>query len=383
MKILILNYEFPPLGGGAGIVTKHLMDEFVKLGHQVTLVTTWFHGEEEFYRDEQVTIIRLKSKRAKAYASNPAEMYSWMKKAKRYADRHHFIAEHDVCLANFTLPGGEVADHIRELFGIPYVVLSHGHDIPWAHPSIMFFWHLLCYPWIKRICMHSSYNIVLSDQLKPMADRLTSDRHQSKNLVFNNGLYVDHFRKSFSGEVLKIVFVGRLVQQKSPMVFLQAIRHINAMNIPYEVSILGDGALRDKMEEFILSNRLIHVNLRGKVSHADVFRELTSSHVLISSSESEGMALAILEALSAGVYVVATPASGNRELIIEDVNGNLVEFNKPDAIAEKVRLFYEDKFTKQYSYPDDYLKKMEDRYAWSSIAKRYEQLFVRLLKPVA
>jgi glycosyltransferase involved in cell wall biosynthesis len=212
-----------------------------------------------------------------------------------------------------------------------------------------------------------------------MADKLTGNRQAEKNIVFNNGLYIDHFRKEFSGDVFKIVFVGRLVQQKSPMVFLESIKHINKFNIPFEVSILGDGILRDKMEEFILANSLFNVNMKGKVSHSDVYKELSSSHVLISSSESEGMSLAILEAISAGVYVVATPASRNAEMIIEDINGNLVGFNKPDAIAEKVRSFYETKFTRQYKYPDDYLQKMGDQYSWSSIAKNYERLFVKMM----
>ncbi len=378
MRILVLNYEFPPLGGGAGIVTKHLLDEFIKLGHQVTLITTWFHGEEEFYRDDHLTIIRLKSRRAKAYQSNPVEMFSWLVHAKRYAAKHPSVAEHDVCLANFTLPGGAVANYIRKKYKIPYILLSHGHDIPWAYPRIMFPWHLLFYLWIQAICKYSAYNIVLSDSIKKMADRLTGKNVAKKNIVLDNGLYTEHFRKSFSGDVLKIIFIGRLAQQKAPMVFLQTITELNKLNIPYEVSILGDGAYRDKMEEYILSNGLVKVNMKGKVSHAEVFKELNAAHLLLSSSESEGMSLAILEALSAGVYVIATPANENTDLILEDINGNIVPFNKPEIMARKIKDFYEQKFLKGYTYPDEYINKMENRFAWPNIAKNYEQLFLSI-----
>lgn len=61
LRILILNYEYPPIGGGAGIVTKHLAEEFIKLGHQITILTTWFEGETENYKHNNFEIIRLKS----------------------------------------------------------------------------------------------------------------------------------------------------------------------------------------------------------------------------------------------------------------------------------------------------------------------------------
>ena len=84
MKILILNYEYPPLGGGAGIVTKHLAEEFAKMNHAVVVVTTWFYGEPEYYTNNNITIVRLKSRRNNTYQSNPLEMLSWIRYALNY-----------------------------------------------------------------------------------------------------------------------------------------------------------------------------------------------------------------------------------------------------------------------------------------------------------
>ena len=47
MNLLFLNYEYPPLGGGAGVCTKYEAEGLAKLGHKVVVLTTWFNGEQE------------------------------------------------------------------------------------------------------------------------------------------------------------------------------------------------------------------------------------------------------------------------------------------------------------------------------------------------
>ena len=78
MNILILNYEYPPLGGGAGIVTQQLAELLAIQDDKVVVLTTWFSGEPEFHIEGNLTIIRLRSKRKFTYQSNPLEMLSWM-----------------------------------------------------------------------------------------------------------------------------------------------------------------------------------------------------------------------------------------------------------------------------------------------------------------
>lgn len=63
MKLLILNYEYPPLGGGAGVITQNIAEGLSKLGHEISVVTTWFQGEKEVeIVNDNLKIIRLKSK---------------------------------------------------------------------------------------------------------------------------------------------------------------------------------------------------------------------------------------------------------------------------------------------------------------------------------
>ena len=294
--------------------------------------------------------------------------------ARRYVRKHPELSQKDVCVTNFSIPGGPVAYLAKRLYGIPYILLSHAHDIPWYYPGKMFFWHLLLYFPIRFYCMRSEYNVVVADEMKAAIDKLVGKSKADKNQVIYNGLHIDRFRTQFSGDVLKIIFIGRLVAQKAPFVFLNSIKELSSSDIPMEITVLGDGELREKMEEFILMNGLSNIEMKGKVSHLEVYKELHHSHLMISTSENEGMSMAILEAVSTGVYVIATPANGNDSLIEEDISGYIVPFGDYKSIAHHVKKFYFEKFLENYTYPDAYLDRVEKKFAWKNIAMHYLDL---------
>ena len=152
------------------------------------------------------------------------------------------------------------------------------------------------------------------------------------------------------------------------------------MKIPFEVVILGDGELKSEMEDYVIRNNLYPISFRGKVSHAEVLNALSNAHLLVSTSESEGMSLAILEAISSGVYVIATKVSGNDNMIIEGVNGCLVSEHRSDVIAEKISDFFYSKLLQDYSYPSSYLELMHDLFSWDKIAKQYIDSFSKIIQ---
>lgn len=382
MNILLLNYEYPPLGGGAGIVTQHLASCFINAHHEVTVVTTWFSGEPEFFSENRLTIIRLKAKRKVSFQSNPYEMYDWMMKAKEYCLSHFSSTDFQICLANFSLPGGYVANALNQKWKLPYVILSHGHDIPWFSPKQMFFWHLLLYFPIKKLLKHAAKIVVLTNQLKPAASKIIGSQHENKIEVIPNGILPLQTRKSFNKEdaILKSVFVGRLVQQKDPLTVLKAHAVLLQQQIPVHLTFIGDGELKSNLEAYIKKHKITNVEFVGKVSQSQVLEILSKSHVLIAPSKEEAMSMAVLEAISSGLYVFATSLSGNKELIDDGVNGNFVEYGNVNQIAHKISDFYFQKFLQNYSYPTTQLGHTFQENTWEHIAQRYIQLFTEILK---
>lgn len=380
MNILILNYEYPPLGGGAGIVTKQLAELLARNENKVVVLTTWFSGEPEFYIEGNLTIVRLRSKRKHTYQSNPLEMFSWMNMAKNYIDDSEGDFNFDVCLANFTLPGGEVALYLKRKKNIPFVVLSHGHDIPWFHPNQMFFWHTLFYFKIKNILKKSATNIVLTTQMKIIADKFIGEKYSDKNIIIPNGLEFLHFRKGFNAEETEInaLFVGRLVEQKNPLLVIKAFEKLQHIQLPINLKIIGDGKLKKEIENYIFQNQIQNIKILGRMSQSEVFQEMQLAHLLIAPSRAEAMSMSVLEAISTGMFVLATNISGNQELIMDGFNGYFVK--DENDIVDKVKLFYDEKFTKNYQYPEDLFKYLNQKYSWDKTISEYVQLFETIKK---
>mgnify|MGYP000965516596 FL=1 len=196
-------------------------------------------------------------------------------------------------------------------------------------------------------------------------------------MVMPNGLLPTHIRRGFQQSVksIKIVFAGRLVTQKNPLSILQAHLILEKQNIPVHLKIIGDGVLKQELENFVSINKLSHIEFSGKISHSQVMDELTKAHILVAPSREEAMSLVVLEAISCGVYVIATAISRNNELIEEGVNGDFVAYDQPTQIAQKISAFYNDKFLKDYQYPSLVLQNLYQNYSWKNTAEKYLSLF--------
>ncbi len=382
MRLIILNYEYPPLGGGAGVITQKIAEGLAKKGHQITVVSTWFEGEPEDSSLENLRIIRLKSRRKKVYESNVFEMLSWMFKAKSFLKKHLISEKYDLCFANFALPGGEVAYSLKLKFKLPYVIISHGHDIPWFAPEQMMWYHAFTYQWIKTICIASERNYVQSEEMKKNIDAFLG-RYSFKNKIIYNGWDSSIFSPDYSlrKKQFTILFTGRLVKQKDPMTFLQSINLFKNEIKDFKVIILGDGKLRGKMEKYVAKNNLeSFIEFKSWVDKNEMLYHYRSAWLSVLPSLNEGMSIATLEALACGQYVLATKVSNNESIITPGYNGDFIEKRNPENIAKKIIEFYNEKFLKNYLIPEQELKKYHKLYEWADIIDLYEKDLMEIIE---
>lgn len=377
MKILVLNYEYPPLGGGAGNITRQISQNLVKNGHKVLIVTTWFEGLPEHENVAELPeIIRLKSKRKYLHSSSPAEMYSWMKETKRFLPEYLTNNKFDICFANFSIPGGLVAKSIKKKFGIPYCLLSHGHDIPWYFKKQMFFYHLLTYFKIKSVCRESSYNFIQTLYMKKNIDRFLGKMRAEKNVIIRNGVVPSGIvTGKREKQPFTLLFVGRFVKQKDPITLLKAIRKLGRMDIPFRLFLIGDGPMRKKMERFVKKNDLGNVNFTGWIPPEEVVNYYQSAHTIITPSLAEGMSIANMEALAAGVFLIATPVSGNKEMLSCFKNGVLIDQGNYNEIANQLQKFYFEQYLPGTLRAQNTAEEFQKQNSWELITKKYEEKF--------
>jgi len=382
MNVLILNYEYPPIGGGAGVITQNISERLVNKGNQVTVITTWFQGEEEISTTANLTVIRLKAKRQHKHKSSVSEMLSWVGESKKFLKEYCSKNKFDICFANFAIPGGIVALYLKKMFGLKYTIISHGHDIPWRFPKQMRLFHVATYFKIMKICRKSEANFMQTVEMMQNINSFMGSKYMNKNVLIPNGidtrLFKPDYRKRRSK--LKIVYTGRLVEQKDPFTFLKAVKLFSAVCADMEVVVLGDGILLPKMKEYVNANKLQDImGFKGWVPKTEMVQQYQSAQVAIVTSLFEGMSIAVMESLACGCYLISTPIDGIREIISTDVNGVIVDFGSSKEIVTQLEKYYNEKHKKGYTIPDSVTSKLANTYDWDNIVPQYEKEFKKIL----
>ena len=137
------------------------------------------------------------------------------------------------------------------------------------------------------------------------------------------------------------VYTGRLHEAKGLGYLVAAWQRVVAFRPDARLWLIGDGPYRKALEE-----RIVDLDLLGRVFLAGVFDSvndlLAAADLFVLLSPEEGPSLALVEAMAAGLPLVAADAEGNRELVADGQHGLLVPARDVDAISAAIlRLFSE------------------------------------------
>ena len=157
----------------------------------------------------------------------------------------------------------------------------------------------------------------------------------AKISVITNGVDLTAFpspSRVIAGPV-RAVSVARLSAVKDPLTLLQAVRRVLDREPDFRLDLVGDGPLRSEVEQAIAKLRLgDRVYVHGHMD--DVRAVLRGASFFVLASTSEGVSLTLLEAMAAGLPVVATRVGGNPEVVAHGETGVLVPPGAPEALAD-------------------------------------------------
>ncbi len=135
------------------------------------------------------------------------------------------------------------------------------------------------------------------------------------------------------GRPLRLVNVGSFQPKKNQAFLLEVAAALTKAGVELELDLLGDGATRAQLEA-VASARGLPVRFRGTVD--DVERWLWESDLYVHSALYEPLGLVFLEAMAAGLPVVALDGRGNRDVLRDGFNGYLLERPDPALFAERI-----------------------------------------------
>ena len=142
---------------------------------------------------------------------------------------------------------------------------------------------------------------------------------------FVDNVFFESFKKRnyILKDVLKVCFVGRLVELKQPLLLFDILENIK--NI--ELYILGKGPLIDEMKKKF-SKSSIKLKFVKKLSNYEIADFFIDKHILLLPTLEEGNSKVIIEAMSSGLTVLSNNINANKELITNSFNGFLIDNNE-------------------------------------------------------
>jgi len=382
MRILFFNYEYPPLGGGAGNATKYILKEFSNLENlQVDLITS---ATDEKYSEEKIsdniTIYKLpigKNGSNLHYQSQKELLiYAW--KAFWFANKLAKKNKYDLTHSFFTVPCGAISLWLKFYRKIPYIVSLRGSDVPGYSERFSFIYAILT-PLIKFIWKQSAFTVANSLGFKNLALK-TNPKQEIK--VITNGINGDEFR--FKGlekidcerKDFKIICGTRVTHRKGIRFIVEALNLLVEKNLNVSLNIIGEGNEREELEKRVAELQLKDkVNFIGVVEHSRLPEIYANANVYVSASFNEGMSNTSLEALAVGLPIIATDTGGTFETVKENENGFVIKMSSAQDIAEKVEIIYND-CAKEKSMSQK-SRAMAEKMSWKNIAEEYFELYKR------
>ena len=334
MRILVLNHEFPPIGGGGGRSAEHLCRTLAKRGYQVEVLTSFLKGLPREETRDGYHINRISCLRTQPFKASFLSMALYVL-AGLWAGHRLIRSFHpDLIHVHFAVPAGALAWVLSRIHHIPYVLTAHLGDVPGGTPEKTGGWFRYVLPFTGPIWRGASNIAAVSEFTRGLALK-----HYTEEIkVIPNGVDVDARSPEdiHVNSPVRIVFAGRFMAQKAPVQIVRILKELN--DLPWECVMIGDGPLMDDVKSEIRAHRLEdRFKLTGWVEPQQVLDLFEKSDILFMPSLSEGLPVVGVQALSKGLAIVASQIGGFLDLVDHGKNGYMVNVGDTGQFVSRLR----------------------------------------------
>jgi glycosyltransferase involved in cell wall biosynthesis len=345
-RILIINYEFPPLGGGGGVATMDLAREWARHG-KVDVLTSTFKKLSRYEKVENINVYRAKvlfrsSRDTASFLSMLSYLFFGFFKGISLIRKNRYT----VINTHFAVPSGPLGYILGKIFSIPNLLSLHGGDIydpskkSSPHKSFIF----RC---VVRFILNRADRIVAqSSNTRDNAIKYYKPKKEIGIIPLPfHPVRVKKFKREqfgFNRNDFIIATCGRVVKRKAYDVLIHALFEVKDQRV--KLIILGDGPERAKLQDIV--NYLgLHDRVRfmGYVSETEKFMFLEAADIFALTSLHEGFGIVFMEAMFYGKPIVCTNHGGQTDFLIHGENALLLNVGDYKSCAEHIRRFMSDK----------------------------------------
>ena len=374
MKILLLTYEFPPVGGGGGRAAQDIAIGLAARGHEIRVLTAHLDGLPLVETLNGIHVERIPTKRKTAFRADFSEMADYDRVAVARGRKVIREWQPDLIHAHFAVPTGAAAFMLSKLSGVPYVLTVHLGDVPGAVPEKTDRWFKWIFPLTPPIWRGAAKVVAVSEFTRQMALR----HYDVSVQVIPNGVELAALpAHQASDGTPRLVFAGRFMEQKNPGHLVRALSRLK--DLPWACAMLGDGPLLESVRETVAGNGLTNrFSLPGWVTPEQVLSQFARSDILVLPSRSEGLSVVGVQALGMGLAMVLSDVGGNLELVRDGENGFIFPVGDLDALTNQLKKLIQNPSVLQSAQAKS--REMARKFDLATIIDQYESLFEAVIE---
>src|SRR5262245_30794396 len=377
MRILFCNYEYPPLGGGGGVVMAALARQLARR-HEVTVLTSRAGDLKAEDSDGGVRVLRVPVffRRQLAVANFPS-MLAYLPTGFLRGLSLGRKTVFDVINTHFVVPTGPLGQALAQVRRVPNVLSVHGGGL--FDPSTRSSPH-------RHAALRASVRWLLNaaDDVVGQSRDTVSHVREIYGVERQVGLIplgierppptaaVSRAALGLPDSAFVLVTVGRLVARKATTQLVDAVAKSGIADA--HLVIVGDGPdadpIRQRATELGIADR---VHALGQVTDTQKYAALAVADAFVSTSQHEGFGLVFLEAMAFGLPVLCYDRGGQTDFLTSGETGSVVKLNDLDAFVVALRALHADRAARE-SYGRRNRQLVENFFI-DTCAARYETVF--------
>ena len=375
MNVAIIISNYYPYIGGAEIFAQEIAQRLVKDGHRVDVITgRWDRNLPQLEVINGVSVYRinlLKFRRLGSIAYPPPMLWKLLllNRANHY-DLIHSIGEIAAC---------EVGTIGKKLMQRPHLMTLQGGYLTKGFRNRLT--EIVVSGFVKWNLRNADVVHAISQKLAQNARRFGAKRVVVIPNGVNGSIFKSMDRKKlreqygFSIDAKIVVSVARLVPVKGLDYLIKAVSLLLQTDNKINLLIIGDGSQRAELEELISELKLDNrVRLMGTIPHEQIAGFLNQADVFVLPSLSEGLGIAIIEAMACGIPVIGTNVDGIPDIIKDNDNGVLVPPGDAEALAGAIDKLLQDEELRGRLVVRG-LEEVEQRFQWKNIYQQVRQVY--------